>query len=203
MRIMKNIMLFAMPFLLSGCFSFSSVPDVRAWFISESEGVATNAKKDALFKVTRLGTIAVASPYEKSSIVVLRENGSLAYDAYNVYPSAPSSMVRQPLKRLLSDDGRFGVVVGQTSIASADAVVEATITKLALDCTEKGMRMAKVAVELNVIQVKGAKREVTATAVGEESASALSGNYSEAFSTAFSNASKEALNKLVIPRIEK
>lgn len=201
MKSVNTAVVLSLLFFAGGCFSFSSPRPVRAWFVAVQEEKVSRIGADAqVFKVTRLGDITVAAPFDKSSIAVLRADGTIAYDAYNVYASVPASLLRQPAKRLLTNDGRFGSVVHRTSIAAASAVVEVLVSDFSLDCREENKRKAKAEVELSVIKSEKGVRNIIASSVGQGSADAASGDYSESFTVAFTQAVKNALDNLQLKK---
>jgi ABC-type uncharacterized transport system auxiliary subunit len=143
-------------------------------------------------KVARLGSITVAAPYDKSALAVKRADGSVAFDSYNVFASAPSALLRTPLAVLLENDGRFGRILSSVSTARSNYTLEAVVTDLSLDCTAGDRRVAKVSISIAVIE----NREIKMFLDGSGSADAASGDYSEAFSAAFSQAVSDALRSM-------
>ena len=125
----------------SGCLT-SAPPPPKSWIVSASRKSNSELMID---KVARLGSITVAAPYDKSALAVKRADGSLAFDAYNVFASSPSALLRAPLAALLEDDGRFGRVLSSASTARSNSTLEAVVTDLSLDCTAENRRTAKVA----------------------------------------------------------
>ena len=174
--------------VLSGCLT-SAPPPPKSWVVSASRKTSSELMVD---KVARLGSISVVAPYDKPALAVRRKDGSIAFDAFNVFASSPSALLRAPLAALLEDDGRFGRVLASVSAARVNSTVEATVTDLSLDCREEGKRMASVSVSITVIE----NREIKMFLDGVGSADASSGDYSAAFSEAFAEAVAEALKAM-------
>ena len=174
--------------LFSGCLT-SAPPPPKSWVVSASRKSSSELSVD---RVARLGSISVASPYDRPALSVMRRDGSVAFDQYNVFASSPSALLRAPLSALLEDDGRFGRVLASASMARADSTIEAVVTDLSLDCREEGKRIARVAITLAVVE----NREIRMFLDGSGSADAASGDYSSAFSEAFAKAVSEALESM-------
>ena len=174
--------------VFSGCLT-SAPPPPKSWIVSASRKSNSELMID---KVARLGAITVAAPYDKSALAVKRADGSLAFDAYNVFASSPSALLRAPLAALLEDDGRFGRVLSSVSTARSSSTLEAVVTDLSLDCTVENRRTAKVSISIAVIE----NREIKMFLDGSGSADAASGDYSAAFSEAFSQAVFDALRAM-------
>lgn len=174
--------------VFSGCLT-SAPPPPKSWIVSASRKSDSELMID---KVARLGSITVAAPYDKSALAVKRADGSLAFDAYNVFASSPSALLRAPLAALLEDDGRFGRVLSSVSTARSSSTLEAVVTDLSLDCTVENRRTAKVSISIAVIE----NREIKMFLDGSGSADAASGDYSAAFSEAFSQAVFDALRSM-------
>ena len=153
-------------------------------------------KPSAAFGMTRVGTVVVNAPFDRTSFVVRRSDGSVAFDAYNEFASTPSALLRTPVQKMLASDGRFGHVVSPSSAASADASVEVMVTDLSLDCRESGKRKARAAVCVDVVKTGHGPRTVALSADGTSEADASAGDFSAAFSKAFNEALAEALKVL-------
>ena len=188
-RVVKGLFMMALPAaLLSGCLS-SAPPPPKSWVVSASRSANAELMID---RVVRLGSITVVAPYDKSALTVKRKDGSVAFDAYNVFASSPSALLRAPLAALIEDDGRLGRVLASSSSVRTQSMLEAVVTDLSLDCREEGKRIAKVAISIAVIE----NREIKMFLDGTGSADAASGDYSAAFSDAFSKAVSEAMKGL-------
>ena len=174
--------------LLSGCLT-SAPPPPKSWVVSASRNTSSELMVD---KVARLGSISVVAPYDKPALAVRRKDGSIAFDAFNVFASSPSALLRAPLAVLLEEDGRFGRVLASVSAARVNSTIETVVTDLSLDCREEGKRVAGVSVSLAVIE----NREIKMFLDGTGSADAASGDYSAAFSEAFAEAVAEALKAM-------
>ncbi len=169
----------------AGCLT-SAPPQPKSWVISAERRPADAAASP---RASRLGTLSVAAPYDKPALAVRRSDGSIAFDAYNVFATSPSALLRAPLSALMEADGRFGRILPVSSSARADSTLEAVVNDLSLDCREEGRRMARVSISIAVIS----NREVKMFLDGEGEADASSGDYSAAFSEAFARAVSAAL----------
>lgn len=178
----------------AGC--FSSVPQTRSWTVTAvPSAVRPAAATPASFAATRLGSVSVLAPGDARGLVVRRADGSLARDPYNVFLAAPAVLLRAPALALVTADGRFGHVLDASSSASVDAVLEFTVTDLSLDCAAKP-RAASVAVAVTVVRADRGPRTVVLAGTGSARADASAGDYSAAFSRAFSDAARAALASL-------
>ncbi len=185
--------------LCAGCFT-SGKPASKAWTVepreAEAAGAAAGEGTSPAFVATRVGTIAVNAPYDRSPFVVRRSDGSVAFDAYNEFAAAPSALLRAPVRAQLAKDGRFGHVVSPSSVVNADAAVEVMVTDLSLDCRKPGERKARAAVSVDVVKTGRGPRAVALSGDGASEADATAGDYSAAFSAAFNEALAEALRAL-------
>ena len=185
--------------LCAGCFT-SGKPTPKSWTVEPREsGAGTKTSVEGSgspFVATRVGTIAVNAPFDRSPFVVRRSDGSVAFDAYNEFASAPAALLRAPVRAQLAQDGRFGHVVSPSSVANADAAVEVLVTDLSLDCRKSGERKARAAVSVDVLKTGRGPRAVALSGDGAGEADASAGDYSAAFSAAFNEALAEALRGL-------
>lgn len=191
---------FGLLLFCAGCSMFSSSPPPpKTWMVSPDVGPTVQSAMEGLqpaFPVTRLGSVTVNAPYDRTPFVIHRSDGSVVADPMNVFAATPASLLRAPIKSHLSADGRFGTVVGQSSVAGAEATVETTVTDFSLDCTQAGARKARVKLNLDVVKTGRGPRTIALKGEGAGEADAGTGDYSEAFSTAFSTAFQEALRAL-------
>ena len=176
--------------LASGCL-VSAPPQPKSWVVSAPRKPTLEVN---VAKVARLGS-SVAAPYDKPAMAVRRKDGSLAFDAYNVFATSPSSLLRAPLAALLSESGRFGRILPSSSTARTGTTVEAVVNDLSLDCREEGRRMARVSLSLAVVE----NREVKEFLDGEGTADVADGDYSAAFSAAFEKAVSTAMAGASLP----
>ncbi len=197
---MKNLLYIILPFVFAGCFS-SSAPETKSWMI-ESTSVIPARKTPppegaSAFEATRMGNVKVSAPFDRASFVVRRKDGSVAFDAYNAFAAAPSALLRMPVLTHVENDGRFGRVLTQTSVAGADAAVEVLVRDLSLDCRKEGERKARAAVSIDIVQAgERGRKKVALAGDGEGEADAANGNYSEAFSSAVNAALEKAFRDL-------
>ena len=185
--------------LCAGCFT-SGNPTPKSWTVEPRDsGVEEKTAAEgggSAFVATRVGTISVSAPFDRSLFVVRRSDGSVAFDAYNEFASAPAALLRAPVRAQLAKDGRFGHVVSPSSVANADAAVEVLVTDLSIDCRNPGERKARAAVSVDVLKTGRGPRAVALSGDGAAEADAASGDYSAAFSAAFNEALAEALRGL-------
>ena len=182
----------------AGC--LTSVPQPpKTWSIDPVvHDVASDVAegRQSAFATTRLGSVSVAAPCDRTSFMVRRADGSVAFDPCNAFAAPPASLMKVPVMSCLAADGRFGRVVGQSSVATADAAVEVLVRDLSLDCRTEGRRMARAEVRLDVINTSRGPRAVVFAADGVGEADAGNGNYSAAFSAALDSAIVTALRSL-------
>ena len=181
--------------LCAGCLS-SSVPVPKTWVVSPADVKPPAAPPPGAFSVTREGSLTVLPPFDSTSFIVRRADGSVARDPYNVFTSPPSALLRTAVRARLEADGRFGRVVPQASIASVDAQVEVTVRDLSLDCSEAERRTARASVSIDVLRMGRGSRAVILSGDGVGRSDATKGDYSAAFSQAFDAALVDALKAL-------
>lgn len=192
--------------LCAGCLS-SSVPPPKAWTISPEYAKPSAAPRAVEYSVARQGAVTVMPPCDSVSFVVRRKDGSVAHDPYNVFISPPSSLLRAAVRARLEADGRFGRVMPQSSVASADVLVEVLVSDLSLDCTVAERRMAHAAVSVDVLRADRGARTVILSGKGDSQDGNPDGgvgvvkddNYTAAFSQAFDAALAGALQSLKAP----
>ena len=184
--------------LLGGCLSVER-PPVRSWMVEEGDLVVETPPSlegnTSAFSATRLGAIAVDAPFDRTSFVVRRADGSVAFDPLNEFAAAPSALLRGAVRAQLVADGRFGHVVSSSSLAGVDASVEVIVNDLSLDCRESDRRVARAAVKVTVVKA-GRTREIVLEGRGGGTADAKDGNYGGAFTQAVNLALREALHAL-------
>ena len=117
--------------LCAGCLS-SSTPAPKTWIVSPPDVAPPVAPSPGAFAVTRQGALTVTAPFDSTSFVVRRADGSVARDPYNVFASPPSALLRASVRARLEADGRFGRVVPQSSSAFADVQAEVLVRDLSL-----------------------------------------------------------------------
>lgn len=192
---MKNMKWFLVPLfatVASGCLSSGPRPPVN-WLVEFSPG-GDGGKAQRLDVTAKLYSLDVRSPYNSTAFAVLRPDGSVAFDGYNVFASKPSSLLKGAALDALSQSGRFSKVIPPGSSAYAQVTLELTVTRLALDCRKERQRDALAEVTLLAVvdrKVVGASN--CAKAVPVEDA-----RYSDAFSRAVSDAVREAASSLEI-----
>lgn len=186
--------LLALP-LLAGCLT-SAPPSVATWTIDYMPALTASAPsmpaEGAPRGSVRVSQVVVRAPYDAKALVVLRSDGSLAFDPYNQFAARPAALLKSAVQDAFLSQGAFRAAVSAASQLATDLSVEATVTRLALDCRTAGTRRATV--ELSLLLLKD--RAAYASARGEGSADAADGDYSRAFSEAFSRAAAAALAHL-------
>ena len=175
---------------LAGC--MSAAPKAPTHWTLNADPKPIFASATPKFGIVRLAQVSVRSPYDGSRLVVLRKDGSVAFDAFNSFAAQPAALLKGTAHDILEASGLFEKVMQGSSQAQTKLGLEITVNRLALDCTREGERKASVA--LAVVLMDG--RTVVSSVHGEGSAPATDGNYSSAFSTAFTSALVDALMKL-------
>ena len=176
--------------LLAGCLGTAPKAPVN-WTI-EPKAASVFSAAAAKWGTVRLASVSVRAPYDGQRLAVLRADGSIAFDAFNTFAAAPAALMRGAARDVVEGSGLFARVVQATSSAAAPHALEIGVTRLALDCRTEGARRAVC--ELTVLLLNG--REVVGAARGSGDMPAGTGNYSEAFSAAFTAALSEALGRL-------
>lgn len=138
----------------AGCFSSAPKPPV-AWNLDADTALAVSS-------------VTVNSPYDGTRFAVLRPDGSIAFDSFNVFSARPVSLVRAAV--LNDPDGP-----------------ELVVRRLALDCRQDGERKALVELHLRTSR--------SSLGRSEASVSAADGDYSKAFSAAFAAAASKLVSR--------
>jgi len=178
--------------LLAGCAATAPrAPDNWAVEFSRA-GSSAAAKSEAKpqFPAVRVASVSVRAPYDAARFAVLRADGSVAFDGYNQFAASPAALLRGAVQDAMEASGRFARVAAPTSSEAVPLSAEVTVTRLALDCREKGRRAASVALSVVLID---ARRAAVATGRGEGSATVAAKDFSAAFSGAFASAMDAAL----------
>ena len=181
--------------LCAGCLS-SSVEPPKTWTVTPTDARPPAVAPAGAFSVTRQGAVTVTAPFDSTSFVVRRADGSVVRDAYNVFASPPSALLRAAVRARLEADGRFGRIVPQSSSATADVQVEVLVRDLSLDCSDAERRETRAAVSVDVLRASRGARAVILSGDGSGTADAKKGDYSAAFSQAFDAALANALRDL-------
>ena len=176
--------------MVSGCLSSGVLP-VSRWTIDYR--AAAKPAASVRHGVVRVSQVAVRAPYDGDGMSVLRADGSVAADAYNVFAAAPSQLLRGTVFDALVASGLFAAVVNGSSSVASSLSAELLVTLLALDCREGGgaRRTARAEIVLRLVDSRGGLVQAL-PASGE--ADAGDGNYGSAFSTAVSRAIEQALS---------
>lgn len=173
-----------------GCLTASTPAPVAQWPL-EYTG-SGSSQKAARFGVARVSQIAVRAPYAATSMVVLRADGTVAFDPYNEFAALPPTLLKGVVFDALERSGLFSLVVNASSSVQSSVSVEAYVTRLALDCRESGSRRAVADVVVRVLNGRDDLQVLKGTG-GEDAAD---GNFGRAFSGAVSAALASALAQL-------
>lgn len=187
----KSLLAFACATLLAGCISSAKRTGVN-WTVSMDRTFALDAEEYggvAIKGVVKLLHLAVRAPYDTRQLVVLRADGSIAFDAFNTFAAAPAQLLKGIALDSLERSQRFSRVVPANSSARTDYTVEVEVETLALDCRKDSRRDAVVALTLTLLK----SRDVVASSHGEAKIPANGADYSAAFSRAFGDAFARAL----------
>jgi len=187
---MKKILVFLPLFAICGCLSPAPAPSVSYWLMEYRSSSA--AGRTPKYEVARLSQIVVSQPYSGERFVVLRKDGTVAFDSCNLFAAPPLALMRGIGVSALTASGLFSDVVDASSGASAPVSVELGVSRLALDCRQEDVR--RVVADVSVRLLKG--RSVVATAEGSGAADASDRDFGVAYSKAVSEALSSALSKL-------
>ena len=135
-------------------------------------------------ETVRLAQVNVRAPFDGRRFAVLRPDGSVAFDAFNGFAAPPAALLRGAAEDFFARTPVYRRAVAANSAASARYSLEISVTRLALDCRREGRREASVALSLVVLD----GRTIQAVHHGEASSPTDDGNYSAAFSRAFTDA---------------
>ena len=196
----KILALVSFASILSGCLS-TAPKSATKWTI---DGVKTAATIQALTRpqavptaaapIARLASVTVRAPYDTRHLVVLRPDGSLAFDPYNEFAAQPASLIRSAAEKAARDSGLFSYVIAHNSNANAACTLEWTISRLALDCRENGSKSARVELSILLTSSRAILAESVASASIPVSSDQM--DFTAAFSQAFSEAAAKALDQL-------
>lgn len=183
------ISLFLLP--LAGCLAPAPKAPVN-WTVEWAPSAARVSPRPAKAPAAKLLSVDVRAPYNTTRLPVLRADGSIAFDGFNGFAAPPAALLRAAAQDVLSASGAFDRVLAPGSTAVAPLALELTVTRLALDCRAQGRRDASVALVLTVV----GRRTVLDAARGEAAVPVAGGDYSAAFSAAFSEALLSAVHAL-------
>lgn len=174
---------------LTGCLS-KPPPRPKRWVVEPKEATEC-CPRTGKWGSVRVTKVTIRAPYDGSAFTVMRPDGSVAFDAFNSFASAPAAMIRPATEDVVRNSGLFAQVIPSASVASSETSLEVTIDRLALDCRAEGACVATVTLSLAL--VKG--REIVAKSDGAGTMPAA-GDYSAAFSSALAGALSKALERL-------
>ncbi len=198
---MQKILVFALcASALAGCLS-TAPKSATKWTI---DGLSLNAPSAASTRpqaattqtapIVRLAAVTVRAPYDTRHLVVLRPDGTIAFDPYNEFAAQPAALVRSAAEKASRDSGLFSYVIAHNSAANASCTLEWTVTRLALDCRENTSKSARVELSCLLTSSRAILAESAATASVPVSPDQM--NFTAAFSQAFSEAAQKALAQL-------
>jgi len=176
--------------VLCGCLSPVSAPPVSYWLLEYRP--SSSAEQAPKYGVARLSQVVVGQPYSGERFVVLRRDGTVAFDSCNVFAASPSALMKGVGLSAMKSSGLFADAVESSSGASAAVSVELTVNRLAIDCRQEDSRRAAAEVFVKVLNGKS----IVATSEGEGVADASDGDFGVAFSKAVSEAISSALSRL-------
>lgn len=178
---------------LAGCLS-SPPPAPANWTIewARPETAATTAPAELSLGTVKVSGVDVRAPYNGQRLAVLRADGSVAFDPYNSFAAPPAALLKGAAVDVIESTGVFSRVLASASSARGVYSVELTVTRLALDCRTPDASAASVALKLTLLN----GRDAVGTSSGEASAPVSDGNFTKAFSSAFTTALTEAASKL-------
>lgn len=186
--------------ILSGCFS-TAPKSATKWTIDGFKTVApmecSSRAQDATNSaapIVRLASITVRAPYDTRHFVVLRPDGTIAFDPYNEFAAQPASLIRSSVEKAVRDSGLFSYVIAHNSVANASCTLELVVTRLAIDCREKGSKTANVELSLLLTSSRAIFAESAASAAIPISNEQM--DFTAAFSQAFSQAVAKALAQM-------
>lgn len=190
MKIVKAVLAASVTVMLAGCLSSST--RLPSYWNIESKGADVRLPDAKSGKVTRLSSLMVRSPYDSSRIVVLRADGSLAFDPFNSFADGPRSLLAGPVFDLAREFPQFGTVLPVSSVAKSDQTLAVDVIRLALDGRKEGELWAVVEVRATLLR----DRQVISSGFGDARIDAKGGDFSAAFSEAFSSAFRTACRAL-------
>lgn len=180
-------------FCLAGCLG-GRQPEPRRWTISACKIEEAPLAIDQKWDVVRVAHLEVAAPYDGLRIAVKRKDGTLAFDARNVFAATPAALLRVPTRDVLLASGKCRAVVPPNSPVRAPCSLEISVDTLALDCSKEGECRAEVALSVTLFEGRELKRTLKSAAhvpVNKENK-----NLSAAFSLAYSTALNKVFNEL-------
>jgi len=187
---MKTLPILLLP-LIAGC--LAAAPKAPTNWTVDWERAATRPapSENPSFDSVRISAVQVRAPFGGTRIAVLRSDGSMAFDAMNVFAVSPALLLKGATFDAADASGLFGRIVTADSGAKTRYSMEVYVTRLALDCRNEGRRVASVSLVLTLLEGRNVVASVRAD--GAEDAKA---DYSAAFSTAYAHAIRGALDKL-------
>lgn len=188
---MKRLFLPLVLALVAGCLSPAPKAPTN-WTIEIGCRPDLQSSQLASRRQLRLNRVRVRAPFAGRRIAVLRDDGSVAFDSYNVFAAAPALLLTgAALDAVNSSPDATCVLLSEDSSARCKESIEITVSTFALDCRQ-GRRDARVALEVALLS----GRDLVANGAGT-AAVPVTGDFSQAFSSAYAAALAEAFGKLV------
>lgn len=176
---------------LAGCLGGRD-PEPRRWTIQAAGAGEEATAKKQVWDVVRVARLEVAAPYDGLRLAVRRGDGTLAFDARNVFAASPATLLRIPTRDVLLASGKCRAVALANSPVKATQVLEIVVDTLALDCRKENECNAEVSLSATLVEGRELVRTVKSAAVIPTQK-----DFTAAFSRAYSEALGKALNELV------
>lgn len=176
---------------LAGCLG-GRAPEPRRWTIQAPEASEGVAVKQPIWDVVKVARLEVAAPYDGLRLAVRRGDGSLAFDARNVFAASPAALLRIPTRDVLLASGKCRAVALANSPVKATQTLEVIVNTLALDCRTENECRAEASLSVTLIEGRELVRAVNGSA-----AVAVNKDFTDAFSRAYAEALGKALDELV------
>lgn len=190
---MKRIIPIVFVPVLAGCLT-STVPSVAEWIVQTEpqtqKEMLSKQPAQTEFGIARLSLLSVRAPYDSRSFQVLRADGTIASDSFNRFAAVPSQLLKGLVLDRLAKSTQFTTLVASSSSASVDSIVEVTITKLLLDCTNDDSRLAEAELTMMILD---RERQIVRSSYGRGVADAKNGDYGKAFADALKSAIDRAI----------
>ncbi|MCR5414369.1 MAG: hypothetical protein K6F50_06545 [Kiritimatiellae bacterium] len=166
--------------MLAGCLG-SHPAEPFSWTVEADGALLHCAPQDAKRVKARLRDLSVRAPYDGARIVVMRADGSFAFDPCNSFAARPPLLLKG-----IAKDALEAAVPADFAVepSRAEVTFDVEVSRIALDCRSEGSRKARVSLALTAFPRGGEGRAFKS----EASADAADGNYTKAFSQAFADA---------------
>lgn len=193
-RHLNTVMALAAAIALAGC--LGSHPKAPTFWTVDAESIAIAVESGGAkggVVPARVAEVKVRPPWDVAKLAVRRADGSVAFDPFNAFAARPEALLKGPAEDVLASTGRYDV---NAAMVGTNVTFNVVVTRLDLDCREEGVRKAEVALTLVANRREGHGAPSTSAAKGSASVDARAGDYSTAFSRAFTAALNDALKDL-------